>query len=77
MQQAIYLGLEKAIIALWPKFEPLIMAAAVAALRKWLLAVKAKTVPDDSPFKPFESIGDDVIDQIIALLPAPPAGLAA
>ena len=66
-------ALEKAIIAVWPKIEPLIQQAAVNALRTGLTAIKNQTVPDSSPFKALEGIADNVIDAILEKLPAPAA----
>lgn len=75
MQSTIYSMIVNALVALWPKLEPVVAAALFTVIRKGLLALKAKTVPDSSPFKPLEGIADEVIDQILAALPAAPAGL--
>jgi len=66
MQQALIAALERAMLNMMPRLEPLLMQAATNIIRGLVIAAKNGTLPDR--YKWAEPIIDDVGDQILAAL---------
>ena len=74
MQTAITLAIERALISLWPKIEPLILSAAAGIVMRLAQAAKDHAFPERWKF--LEPVVDSIADDVIAALEGMRGGMA-